>query len=140
MNRKTLLIASILSLAVACSTVEQLQLATLPAEPLASAVPTLSAEQSTLAVPTETAAQSLPTPTTCASEDINKLGQSIAEDYPFVTAEEVMTWFCNGADLEDILVALASEDETGTPAEEMLVMRAEGLSWEEIWQIVGFSE
>lgn len=76
----------------------------------------------------------------CASEEINRIGQSIAEPYPFTTGEEVMTWFCNGAEFEDILMALETEELNGTSAEEMLAMRAEGLSWDEIWLIVGFFE
>jgi alkylation response protein AidB-like acyl-CoA dehydrogenase len=51
-----------------------------------------------------------------------------------------MTWFCSGAEFEDILVALQTEDQTGTPAEEMLVMLAEGFTWEEIWLVIGLTE
>jgi hypothetical protein len=77
---------------------------------------------------------------TCASEEINQIGKSIADSYPFTTDEEVMTWFCNGAEFEDILMALETEELNGTLAEEMLEMRAEGLSWDDIWLIVGFVE
>ena len=76
----------------------------------------------------------------CASEDINLIGQSIADPYPFTTVEEVMTWFCDGAEFEDILMALETEELNGTPAEEMLEMRVEGFSWDDIWLIVGFVE
>lgn len=80
------------------------------------------------------------TPSVCPSVDGEKIGQSIAESYVFTTTEEVMTWFCEGAEFEDILVALETEEHTGTTAEDMLAMRAEGLSWEEIWLVVGFTE
>lgn len=49
-----------------------------------------------------------------------------------------MSWFCKGAEFEDIMVALETEELNGTAAEDLLQMRAEGLSWEEIWQVVGF--
>jgi len=76
----------------------------------------------------------------CASEEINQIGQSIAEPYAFTSKEEVMTWFCNGAEFEDILMALETEELNGTPAEEMLEMRAQGLSWDDIWLVVGYVE
>lgn len=76
----------------------------------------------------------------CPGEGINSIGQGIANEYEFASYEDVMTWFCSGAEFEDILVALETEDQIGTPAEEMLVMLAEGFSWEEIWLVVGLTE
>jgi hypothetical protein len=76
----------------------------------------------------------------CPGEEINNIGQGIADEYDFTSYEEVMAWFCSGAEFEDILVALQTEDQTGTPAEEMLVMLADGFSWEEIWLVVGLAE
>ena len=76
----------------------------------------------------------------CPGETINNIGQGIADEYEFASYEEVMTWFCNGAEFEDILVALQTEDQSGTPAEEMLVMLAEGFTWEEIWLVIGLIE
>jgi hypothetical protein len=73
----------------------------------------------------------------CATEEVNQLGASIAQSYDFTTSREVMAWYCSGAEFEDILVALQTEEITGTPAEDMLAMRADGLSWEEIWLMVG---
>ena len=75
----------------------------------------------------------------CATGDANKIGESIASSYSFTTTEEVMTWFCQGAEFEDILTALETEEITGTAAEDMLQMRAEGLTWDEIWQVVGLT-
>ena len=74
----------------------------------------------------------------CASAEINQLGSSIAGSYSFTTDEEVMTWFCDGAEFEDILMALETQELNGTPAQEMLEMRAQGLSWDDIWLIVGY--
>lgn len=75
----------------------------------------------------------------CASAEANELGAAIAADYAFTTLEQVMDWFCAGAEFEDILVALETADQTGESAEEMLTMLAAGLSWEEIWQVVGLT-
>jgi hypothetical protein len=96
---------------------------------------------STQVLPTSTANVIIPTEISnpdCANDDVNKIGRSIANSYPFTTTAEVMTWFCEGAEFEDIMVALETEELNGTAAEEMLQMRAEGLSWDDIWQVVGF--
>ena len=76
----------------------------------------------------------------CLGDAANPVGQSIADDYEFTSYEQVMTWFCNGAEFEDILVALETEAQTGTPADEMLQMLADGFAWDEIWQIIGLSD
>jgi len=76
----------------------------------------------------------------CLGGETSPIGQSIADDYEFASYEEVITWFCNGAEFEDILVALETESQTGNPAEEMLQMLADGFTWEEIWQLAGLTE
>jgi hypothetical protein len=76
----------------------------------------------------------------CPGAMPNVIGQGIADEYEFASYEEVMSWFCEGAEFEDILVALQTEDQTGVPAEEMLVMLADGLSWEDIWLIINLVE
>lgn len=76
----------------------------------------------------------------CLGDEINPIGQSIAEDFESATYEKVMTWFCNGAEFEDILVALETETHVDTSAEEMLEMLADGFTWEEIWQLVGLTD
>lgn len=76
----------------------------------------------------------------CPGEGTNTIGQGIADEYEFASYEEVMTWFCDGAEFEDILVALQTEEQSDTPAEEMLMMLAEGFTWEEIWLVVGLIE
>jgi len=73
----------------------------------------------------------------CLGDEISPIGQSIGDDYDSVTYEQVMIWFCNGAEFEDILVALETEEQTDTSADEMLKMLADGFTWEEIWQLVG---
>lgn len=84
--------------------------------------------------PIETAAPN------CLGDEASPIGQSIADDYDFSSYEQVMTWFCNGADFEDILVALETQSQTGVPADETLQMLADGFTWEEIWQIIGLSD
>ena len=76
----------------------------------------------------------------CLGGEVSPIGQSIAEEYDFTSYEEVMTWFCNGAEFEDILVALETESQTGMPAEGMLQMLVDGFTWDEIWQQVGLTE
>lgn len=94
----------------------------------------------TLPPTTESATQAVATSgAECASADAMKLGQSIADDFVFTNAEEVLTWFCAGAEFEDILVALQTEELSGVPAEEMLAMLAEGLSWDDIWKTIGLT-
>ena len=75
----------------------------------------------------------------CLGGEISPIGQSIAGDYESASYEQVMTWFCNGAEFEDILVALETEAQTDTSADEMLKMLADGFTWEEIWQLVGLT-
>lgn len=75
----------------------------------------------------------------CLDGEVSPIGQSIAADYEFTSYDEIITWFCNGAEFEDILVALETESQTDTPAEEMLQMVADGFTWEEIWQLVGLT-
>ena len=79
-------------------------------------------------------------PPNCLGAETHPIGQSIADEYDFVTYQEVMTWFCNGAEFEDILTALQTEELTGTPTEELLTMLADGFTWEEIWLLEGLIE
>jgi len=84
--------------------------------------------------PAETAAAD------CPGDEINPIGQSIADDYEASSYEQVMTWFCDGAEFEDILVALATEAQTDTSPGEMLQMLADGFTWEEIWTLVELTD
>lgn len=104
-------------------------------------LPTTQPTQSTPPQPVqETAPQVETVPPNCLGDEVSPIGQSIADEYESVSYEQVMLWFCNGAEFEDILVALESESQTDTPAEDMLQMLADGFSWEEIWQTIGLSE
>jgi hypothetical protein len=76
----------------------------------------------------------------CLGDEISPIGQSIAEDYGSASYEQVITWFCDGAEFEDILVALETETLVDTPAEEMLQMLADGFTWDEIWLFVGLTD
>lgn len=73
----------------------------------------------------------------CLGDEVSPVGQSIADDYEIASYEQVMTWFCNGAEFEDILVALETQSQTDVPADEMLQMLVDGFTWEEIWQVIG---
>jgi hypothetical protein len=98
-------------------------------------------------VPTETLppieitkSQAEATEQNCPGDEVNPVGKSIADDYEFANYAQVMSWFCNGAEFEDILVALETESQTGVPADETLQMLADGFTWDEIWQIVGLTD
>ena len=75
----------------------------------------------------------------CLDGEISPIGQSTADDYESTSYEQIMTWFCNGAEFEDILVALETEAQTDISADEMLKMLADDFTWEEIWQLVGLT-
>jgi hypothetical protein len=97
--------------------------------------------QETILIPTPEVAQVAVTPhPDCLGGEVSPIGQSIADEYEFTDYAEVITWFCDGAEFEDILVALETESQTGTPAEEMLQMLADGFTWDEIWQSIGLTE
>lgn len=76
----------------------------------------------------------------CLGNVISPIGQSIAEDFENVEYQQVITWFCDGAEFEDILVALETEALTDTSADEMLQLLADGLAWDEIWQSMGLTD
>jgi len=78
---------------------------------------------------------------TCYGEDQHPIAVSIADQFTTITNyDEIMTWFCKGAQFEDILNALATEEITGIEAEAMLRMVAEGFTWDEIWLELGVTE
>jgi len=76
----------------------------------------------------------------CLGPEIHPMGQEIADQFDEATYEEVMTWFCNGAEFEDILVALQTAKDTGELAEDLLKTLAEGQTWEEIWDAIGYTD
>ncbi|MGD8403216.1 MAG: hypothetical protein PVJ21_06125 [Anaerolineales bacterium] len=103
--------------------------------------PTPEPTQETVPTPVQTRSSSDATsPPTCLGDEVSSIGQAIADEYESVSYDQVMTWFCNGAEFEDILVALETESQTGTPTEEMLQMLADDFTWDEIWLMIGLTE
>ena len=76
----------------------------------------------------------------CLGDKVNPIGQAIADEYEIASYSQVMTWFCSGAEFEDILVALETEYQTDTSADDMLQMLAAGFSWNDIWLTTGFTD
>jgi hypothetical protein len=76
----------------------------------------------------------------CLGPEIHPIGQEISNQFEEASYEDVMTWFCNGAEFEDILIALQTEKDTGQPAEDLLKLLVEGQTWEEIWDAIGYTE
>jgi hypothetical protein len=76
----------------------------------------------------------------CLEGEVSPIGMSIADEYASVDYNQVITWFCNGAEFEDILVALETETQTETSAADMLQMLADGFSWEDIWKLSGLTD
>ena len=77
----------------------------------------------------------------CYPDGIHPIGLSIAEQFEEITTyQEVMNWFCSGAEFEDILNALLTEELSDGDAESFLIMIAEGTTWDEIWLELGITE
>jgi hypothetical protein len=72
----------------------------------------------------------------CNSEEINPIGESIAIAYQ-TTYEEVMGFYCDGHEFDQILLALETREQSEITAESILLMRDEGLSWTQIWKELG---
>jgi hypothetical protein len=77
----------------------------------------------------------------CLTSEEHPIAVSIAEEYAqFTDYGEIIGWFCDGALFEDILNALITEELSGVDAENVLLMVAEGQSWDEIWLELGITE
>jgi hypothetical protein len=77
----------------------------------------------------------------CYGEEIHPIGQSIADLYPEQTDyEQVMVWFCNGFEFEDIMTALQTAEGSDFSAEELLAKFEHGQTWDEIWAELGIVE
>jgi hypothetical protein len=72
----------------------------------------------------------------CFATERHKVGEGIAATFE-IPYEQVMTWFCQGSEFDDILLALQTSEGTGLPVEELLEKRAGGQSWEDIWKAIG---
>ena len=119
--------------AVPSATLSQPEAAVLTPEPTQEAAPIQTPILEATPLPETTSAD-------CLGGEVSPIAESIAKDYEFTNYEEVITWFCDGAEFEDILVALETESVTGTPAEDMLQMLADGFTWDEIWELTGLTE
>ncbi len=115
-------------------------LATLPAGPAPAPSQTPLGSPGLAAPLAPGAAPAVSPAANCAGPEANRLGASIAGDYAFTTPEQVMGWFCEGAEFEDILVALETAEQTGASADELLAMVSAGMTWEEIWQTIGLED
>jgi hypothetical protein len=81
----------------------------------------------------------------CLDDSARAVAQAIADEYGAATSfEEVGSWRCGGAAFEDILTALQTEamvsPEEGVFAEDMLELLTQGLTWDEIWLVLGLTE
>jgi len=77
----------------------------------------------------------------CETGIEHPIAVSIAEQYAYLTDyDEVIGWFCDGALFEDILNALTTEELSGIDAGDVLMLVAEGKSWDEIWLELGITE
>lgn len=80
---------------------------------------------------------------TCLAQE-NPIARQIVADYPRATYEQVMYWRCSGASFEDILTALQTEEllppQEDATAQDMLEWLAQGLTWNEIWQVLHLTE
>ena len=74
----------------------------------------------------------------CLNSEMSVLGRNIAAQFENVSFEQIMAWFCSGAEFEDILIALQTEKVTGQPAQGLLEMLVTDLTWDEIWQSIGY--
>ena len=131
-KRHLITVFLVLVLTTACSS-QQVPTEEPFTEPAAVVVPAEATQEETLP-PVETTAPN------CLGDEVSPIGQSIADDYDAVSYDQVITWFCNGAEFEDILVALETETQTNTSVDEILQMLADGFTWEEIWLITGLVE
>ena len=115
----------------------------LPAETLTPTEIPIETESVPAPKPTEQVEGHTPTGTSgpdCDASEPNQIALGIVEEFESTTYEQVMNWFCNGAEFENILLALQTEKQTAYPAEELLLMIAGDMTWEEIWLDIGLIE
>ncbi|MEJ2758069.1 MAG: hypothetical protein P8046_06245 [Anaerolineales bacterium] len=129
MNRKFLLILILLVFTAACSSNN----ANVANEPQTNAI-NATAENS----PTPIPELDLPEGPDCYGEDPHPIGESIADLFSDITDyTQVMTWFCNGFEFEDVVTALETQLASGTPASDLLAMFQSGKDWDTIWVELG---
>jgi ActR/RegA family two-component response regulator len=138
MTYRIALFIVLILLFTACSPMENRGTEILPSNP-AQGSTNVSPDNITATV-TDLETSSTTGSATCADEQVREVAEMVASSYSSTSTDEVLSWFCDGAEFEDIALALETENATGTPAEDMLQMRADGLTWEEIWQVTGLYE
>jgi hypothetical protein len=72
----------------------------------------------------------------CYGTEKHKIGLSIADKFEF-SYEEIMNWFCDGHQFEDILLALQTSKLISISPDELLLKRANGQVWDDIWRDIG---
>jgi len=100
--------------------------------------PDIEAQNQIIIEPAEMGANSDTIDPECLNSEMSVLGRNIASQFENVSFEQIMTWFCSGAEFEDILIALQTEKVTSQPAQELLEMLVTDLTWDEIWQSIGY--
>ena len=100
--------------------------------------PNIEIQELTITEPVEMSTGSGTVNPECINSEMSVLGRDIAAQFEDVSFEQVMTWFCSGAEFEDILIALQTEKVTGQPAQRLLEMLVTDLTWDEIWQSIGY--
>jgi hypothetical protein len=72
----------------------------------------------------------------CSYEEDHPIAKSIAETFE-VPYQDVLNLYCDGYEFEEILLALETQAQSEMSAENILQMRDDGLSWDQIWQDLG---
>jgi hypothetical protein len=75
-------------------------------------------------------------PVDCTGEAAVGMAEAIAESYQ-ADADVVLAWHCAGSRFEDILLALETSDQAGAAVETLLARRAQGDTWDDIWEDLG---
>jgi hypothetical protein len=76
----------------------------------------------------------------CLGGQTNAIAVSIAEKYPEVSYDQVMTWFCDGAEFEDILLALLTARLSDAETEDLLEDISMGITWDQIWEELNLTD
>lgn len=127
MNRKNFLILILLVFTAACS----------------SNASELNAPNNAAVDDTQAPAPALELPEgpDCYGEETHPIGESIADLFSDITDyTQVMTWFCNGFEFEDIVTALETQLASGNSASDLLAMFKNGKDWDTIWVELGIVE
>jgi hypothetical protein len=75
-------------------------------------------------------------PAGCLAGEEYAVVHDIADSFQ-VSYEQIIAWSCDGSEMEDILLALETWEETDIPVEDLLERRRQDQSWDQIWQEIG---